>query len=203
MEDKYVGQNIGIYHVLEKTSQKTKYGHILYLCECNVCHQVHLLKKSDIFRATTCHHSFNSWGDKSLGVIYRGMRRRCENSSNKDYKWYGAKNISICQEWKKDPSLFESWALSNGYTKGLTIDRIDSSKGYEPSNCRWLTREENSRRAGKVNWIKIGNKTLTGRQWARQINVGVNRINNLVRKKGVDATTIFIKERLQTIKETI
>lgn len=39
------------------------------------------------------------------------------------------------------------WALTHGYDDSLTIDRIDSKKGYEPENCEWVTKSENSRRA--------------------------------------------------------
>jgi len=75
------------------------------------------------------------------------MRARCNLSTNQSYSRYGAKGIKVCLEWDDDYSIFRNWAHSNGYIEGLTIDRIDPDKGYEPSNCRWLSRSENSRYA--------------------------------------------------------
>ena len=69
----------------------------------------------------------------------------CERSSATQFKWYGAKGIKVCDEWD-DFLKFKTWALNNGYEENLTIDRIDPAKNYEPSNCRWITREENSKR---------------------------------------------------------
>lgn len=69
---------------------------------------------------------------------------RCYNS-HKDEKWYG--NIEVCGEWQTYPQLFYQWALDNGWKKGLTIDRFDSDKDYEASNCQFITHSENSRKA--------------------------------------------------------
>lgn len=45
---------------------------------------------------------------------------------------------------------FRKWALENGYSEELTIDRIDFDGIYEPSNCRWVTRAENNRNKRNV-----------------------------------------------------
>ena len=74
------------------------------------------------------------------------MKIRCYNPKRKEYKTYGGKGIIICDEWLESFDNFAIWALNNGYELGLTIDRIDSDGNYEPSNCRWLSRSENSRR---------------------------------------------------------
>ena len=69
--------------------------------------------------------------------------------SDVDYKNYGARGIKICDEWKNDFKAFYDWAMSNGYADNLTIDRIDVNGNYEPSNCRWVTKEiqnKNTRR---------------------------------------------------------
>lgn len=81
--------------------------------------------------------------------IFSGMKSRCYNSNDKHFKWYGAKGITICDEWICENGIqnFIEWALNNGYEEHLTIDRIDTNGNYEPSNCQWVTRELNSSRA--------------------------------------------------------
>lgn len=78
--------------------------------------------------------------------IYRGMIQRCTNPHTPSYVRYGAKGITMCEEWLNSFQLFAQWAHSHGYADNLTIDRIDPDQGYSPKNCRWLTKSENSQR---------------------------------------------------------
>jgi len=65
------------------------------------------------------------------------------------YARYGAKGITLCEEWKEDKTKFFEWSLKNGYTDYLAIDRIDSYGNYEPSNCRWTDRATQGRNMPK------------------------------------------------------
>jgi len=69
------------------------------------------------------------------------MRNRCFNTKNKWYPLYGGRGITVCDEWN-DFIAFYKWAIGNGYSDELTIDRIDNNKGYNPNNCRWVTMKE-------------------------------------------------------------
>ena len=80
-----------------------------------------------------------------LYTVHQGMMNRCNNPKVKGFKWYGAKGVKVCDEWK-DFQTFYDWAIDHGYQKGLTIDRIDPDGDYCPENCEWVTRSENSRR---------------------------------------------------------
>ena len=83
---------------------------------------------------------------KGLYVIWCGMKNRCLNQKHPRYKNYGGKGVRLWDEWKNDFMAFRGWALKNGYEEGLSIDRIDNDGDYEPSNCQWLTREDNCRK---------------------------------------------------------
>lgn len=76
--------------------------------------------------------------------VYASMKARCLNPNSQRWKYYGARGVEVKWETVED---FYDWAINNGYEKGLSIDRIDNFGHYEPSNCRWITLAENTKRA--------------------------------------------------------
>jgi hypothetical protein len=75
------------------------------------------------------------------------MKTRCYNPNTKDADNYINKGIEVCKEWRDSFEAFMGWALAHGYDDSLTIERVDASKDYCPSNCEWITSTENSVRA--------------------------------------------------------
>ena len=81
------------------------------------------------------------------------MKTRCLNPNDPHFERWGGRGITICQEWEHNFQAFYDWAISNGYSDDLSIDRIDVNGNYEPSNCRWATAKEqnnNKRNVKKV-----------------------------------------------------
>lgn len=75
---------------------------------------------------------------------------RCTYKYSDSYQNYMGKGITICEEWKNYIN-FKKWAIENGYINGLSIDRKENDKGYCPSNCRFVTKQQNSfNRSGKI-----------------------------------------------------
>lgn len=116
-----------------------------------------------------------------LHKILNDMKQRCYNSNRKDYKWYGGRGITICEEWlcservngktTKGFVAFKKWALLNGYKEGLTIDRINTFKEYSPENCRWITIQEQQRNKSSNNFITYKGKTQTLLQWSKELGM--------------------------------
>lgn len=102
--------------------------------------------------------------------IWADMIQRCENPNNTNYEYYGARGISVCKQWK-DFKKFYEWSAKNGYKKGLSIDRRDPNGNYDPSNCRWVTREiqDNNRRDSV--WVEVDGERLTLAQVSRKYNL--------------------------------
>ena len=74
------------------------------------------------------------------------MKQRCTNPKLPRYKDYGLRGITVCREWLEDFNNFYLWAMQNGYDDNLTIDRINNDGNYEPSNCRWITKEAQAKK---------------------------------------------------------
>ncbi|MEE5088434.1 hypothetical protein V2J74_27140 [Pseudomonas alliivorans] len=78
-------------------------------------------------------HGFNN-SNSRLHVTWANMKRRCLKPRGTEVHKY--EGVTLCDEWMSFEPFME-WSLANGYTDELTLDRIESSKGYEPSNCRY------------------------------------------------------------------
>lgn len=81
-----------------------------------------------------------------LYKIYQGIVSRCYREYHVDYSNYGARGIRLCDEWLGFDGFcrFYKWSMDSGYKSGLTIDRINNDGNYEPANCRWITKREQS-----------------------------------------------------------
>ena len=97
------------------------------------------------------------------------MLTRCYNPNSDSYAFYGSRGIRVCDEWL-DYSVFEQWAIANGYEDTLTIDRIDFNAGYNPDNCRWVSVETQSRNTRRTRFITIGTETRPLIDWAERLN---------------------------------
>lgn len=157
-----------------------------------------------------------------LSVIYNNMKQRCYNPNHWAFKNYGARGITICDEWNdrnwsgvkhlsKGYVAFRDWALSHGYQNDLTIDRIDVNKGYSPDNCRWVTLKEQCFNKRTNKYITLNGKTQTLTEWIRELGISrhayYDRVKNgetneeALQKKNNSEKLIYYKGKVQNIRQ--
>lgn len=89
------------------------------------------------------------------------MKNRCYNPNSDSYKYYGARGIIICDEWKDDFMAFYNWAYNNGYVDGLSIERIDVNGNYEPKNCCWIPVNKQARNTRRTYIVEYNGKKMS------------------------------------------
>jgi translation initiation factor 1 (eIF-1/SUI1) len=104
--------------------------------------------------------------------IWTDMCRRCLKASRHEYKNYGGLGISVCQDWIDSFKAFSEWALKNGYSDELTIDRINPYGNYEPSNCRWITIQDQQR--NRKNHVIIIVEGIAKKAWEWEEITGIS-----------------------------
>lgn len=139
---------------------------------------------------------FKHGASREGGPLYKcwmGINRRCNNKNDKSYKNYGGRGIKMCDDWKGNYPAFEKWALSNGWKKGLTIERNDVNGNYEPSNCSWIPKSMQSRNTRVSKHFEYDGKKLTIPEWSRITGITDITIWRRIYKRGwsiEDALTI-------------
>lgn len=132
--------------IRERVAQYIKSRRYLHIYECPIClrHTVrppgNATKKP---RCSDCRSVKHGLRNHPVYTVWDNMHRRCKHQSNTYYHNYGGRGISVCDEWS-DFKVFYDWAMSSGWSRGLEIDRADVNGDYCPSNCRFVTKQENS-----------------------------------------------------------
>ena len=193
------GNTYGRLKVVELAGKNSK-GKLLWRCECKCGNEAVIIGENLKTRVTTscgCYrkevevvagvtHGLSRKNGKTDRVysIWLDMKKRCSNPKNKEYKNYGGRGIRVCNDWASDYVKFYEWAMINGYSDKLTLDRIDVDKNYGPDNCKWST------------WIEQGrNKRLSPKNTSGVSGVTYKKQRALfIVRIGVAGKRIFIGE---------
>jgi len=108
--------------------------------------------------------------DQKIYSVWARMRGRCLSPKNKDFKYYGARGITICSQWMNYMEFY-IWANSSGYNEGLTLERVDNNKGYSPENCIWATRSVQAANRRITKYFEYDGERLPMTQIAKKYNI--------------------------------
>lgn len=161
-EKSMLGFENDAYRVIEFYGRDSRLKSLLWLCECKLCGK-RKIKSTARLNENSCKGcgclqrfinkdckfgvQFKRTHGKLKHPLYRTwtrMKERCYGlkPTSPTYKYYVG--VEVYDEWKKDFMTFYNWAISSGWTHGMTIDRKDSLKNYTPDNCQWLSRSDHS-----------------------------------------------------------
>lgn len=175
------GQKFGRLTVKER-AENSKQNRARWKCICDCGREVivegqHL--RSGVTKSCGCYQrecaakaNIKHGGSQTrLYTIWENIKKRCYNKNTEHYSDYGGRGISMCESWKNSFESFKDWALENGYSGNLTIDRIDFNGNYEPSNCRWVTIKEQANNKRNNILLTHNGETKTIAQWAEEVGL--------------------------------
>jgi hypothetical protein len=176
-------KTIGLWTVIERV--KIDKPHTHWLCKCK-CGTIRIVDGDELRtgRSNSCGCVRNKESSKRMNThglsdtriynIWTDVKKRCYNKRNKEFHNYGGRGISVCEAWKHNFIDFYNWAMDNGYSDDLTIDRMDVNGNYEPSNCRWATWSEQGRNKRISNRNKTGISGIMLKRGKYNVRIGVN-----------------------------
>ena len=192
-----VGMKFGRLTVMDRESPKSKKAKGLWVCKCE-CGNVIKVNTSDLKsgnttscgckRKETLRQLRTKHGESNTRLynVWSDMKKRCYNTKNVDYKNYGGRGITVCDEWMDFQNFYE-WAIANGYDETAprgqcTIDRIDVDGCYEPENCRWVDRyiQMNNKRNNRI--LTYNGESHTLAEWCEIVNIPYNCLKSRLNK---------------------
>lgn len=149
------GQTFTRLTVIERAPDH-KNGSAKWRCQCSCGNEVIAVgqklrngrsKSCGCYNRDSAKNRFTTHGESGTRLfrIWSGMLNRCSNQTNIGWENYGGRGITVDAKWVDSYEAFRDWAISNGYSETLSIDRINNDGNYEPGNCRWATKKEQAR----------------------------------------------------------
>lgn len=174
------GKRFGKLLVIRRSDKRNSSNDVLWECTCD-CGNIKLATSGALRHGRTkacgCmmgNPTHKDWG-KSIRNIWLGMMARCYKENSTNYHYYGAKGILVCKEWHFY-EVFKKWAFENGYIQGLTIERKNNKKGYNPKNCKWATYKEQNNNRSTNRFVTIDGVRKTLVQWSEVSGISQYRI---------------------------
>lgn len=183
-----VGQRIGMLILLEPTRMPS--GRKAWVCQCD-CGRTKIVATTNLGskgpRSCGCRrgpriHGWTSrdatFGQKATFYTWKSMIQRCDNPKHTMYEYYGGRGVKVCDRWRDFMMFVEDMGER---PEDLTLDRLDSTKDYEPGNCRWADQETQSMNKKSSHLLTINGETKTIHVWAKENNIHPSTIKRRIR----------------------
>lgn len=176
--------------VVIKRMKNSKGGKAMWMCRCD-CGNKTIVPTCNLnnghsrscgcMTAESASKRNRTHGDRHTRLygIWTNMKTRCTNGNCNRSRYYHEKGISVCEEWELYEN-FKKWSLENGYNDSLTLDRIDNSKGYEPSNCRWVTYKQQERNKTNNHVISYNGMSKTMVEWSEILGINYGTLRSRI-----------------------
>lgn len=189
------GQKFGRLTVLNRLHNYHKHDGVYWLCVCD-CGNLFEVKGGNLRSGDTkscgcwlienAQLKFKTHGKRKTRLYrtWAHMKSRCYNKNVPAYPDYGGRCIAVCDDWKDDFMSFYDWSMANGYEDTLTIDRINNDGNYEPENCRWADKKQQSRNRRNVKRYTINGETHCLSEWCEILELNFSTVRNRIYSYG-------------------
>lgn len=169
--------------VLNQAGADSRYG-ALWICRCDcgnkITMQARHLRRGKV-STCGCYYHKNTVPNRTREYIaWQKMKDRCSNPNSDNYKKYGAAGIAVCSRWIHDFAAFLS--DMGQCPSGMTLGRLDNSKGYFPGNCRWEPVKKQALNRDSTIWLEYNGVRLCQEDWCRLLGVSRTTIQRYRRK---------------------
>lgn len=179
------GQKFGQLTVICRSDQRGngKKPVVLWECSC-ICGNQIAVKSDSLLSGHTkscgCQKIKHGHSNKErLYQTWKNMRRRCFVPTNKRWVHYGGRGITICPEWN-DYAVFRAWAMNNGYSDELTIDRINVNGNYCPENCRWVNAKTQANNVSRNHIVDFNGRSMTMAELADHLGLSYSALQHRI-----------------------
>lgn len=169
------GKKYGDLTVLEPTKKDNRTA---WLCLCS-CGNKKVVLTSNLTTQKTkscgmCKHLLHKKYPRTYRV-WSSMKSRCNNKNHQFYQDYGGRGISVCSRWGEFKNFLEDMGTA---PEGLSIERINNNKNYEPENCKWATWKEQHNNKRNNRFLTYKGKTQTMAEWARELKINYRTLKS-------------------------
>ena len=192
MKLRLAGQRFNRLRVVDFFGIKGNSGYWNCVCDCGksvIVRSGHLmsgatqscgcLKVEHTKRANTTHGQTRNGLKTRAYRIWAHLRERCRNPNCKGFKYYGGNGRDVCDRWLIFENFFEDMGEC---PEGMTLERIDNTKGYYKENCRWATQLEQANNKSNTHWIDYKGEIMSLPQWARRLGMQIETLRQRINK---------------------
>jgi hypothetical protein len=210
--ENYIGKTYGRLTVVKDAEATNGYRNVIVRCICNeTFEKIVRLKNLKSGNTTSCgclkvevakeKNTIHGLRKCPIYGVWKKMKQRCENKTNKDYINYGARGIYVCERWQEFQNFYDD--MFPLWSSGLTIDRKNNDQGYSPENCRWATRLEQNRNTRKNFYISYIGKTQCLSAWCEELGLKYHTVKRRFYDGKTTEQAFFANRLPRTTKEVI